>query len=391
MTLRTFLASLLLAASTFAHPGHEEVYAHAALPLERKSLDHCSAEFNNPEFIKRTVEIHGRELARLRRSLGLEVEQNLQKRELRPRDYISVSRIDHKSNKTVSKGMDLSTLFSDSGACMLMPAVDQGPLYVKGEEIRKDITGGEKGIPLTLAIQVVDYRTCQTVPNAYVDIWSSNSTGIYVGVQGYPGMGDPNDASILQGTTLRGVQPTDSHGVASFDSLFPGHYEGRATHIHAIVYLGATKQPNNTITGGRAAHIGQLYFDQSLITAANQVAPYSTNRMRVTQNTADFLFMQGANGDDPIVRYALVGNRLEDGLFAWIRFGINQQANKPVNPAAFWTDKGGVMNPSGPVAQLPGGGGGGGGFGGWPGFGGGRKRAVAAVAEEVVASEQDAE
>lgn len=45
-------------------------------------------------------------------------------------------------------------------------------------------------------------------------------------------MGDPNDASILKGTTLRGVQPTDDHGVASFDSLFPGHYQGRATHIH---------------------------------------------------------------------------------------------------------------------------------------------------------------
>lgn len=45
-----------------------------------------------------------------------------------PRDYESVTRIDHKSNKTVTKGMDLSTLFSDAGACMLMPAVDQGPL-----------------------------------------------------------------------------------------------------------------------------------------------------------------------------------------------------------------------------------------------------------------------
>ena len=47
---------------------------------------------------------------------------------------------------------------------------------VKGEEIRKDITNGEKGIKMTLAIQVVDYKTCQVVPNAYVDIWSSNST-----------------------------------------------------------------------------------------------------------------------------------------------------------------------------------------------------------------------
>lgn len=45
-------------------------------------------------------------------------------------------------------------------------------------------------------------------------------------------MGNPNDASILKGTTLRGVQPTDEAGVASFDSLMPGNYEGRATHIH---------------------------------------------------------------------------------------------------------------------------------------------------------------
>ena len=47
---------------------------------------------------------------------------------------------------------------------------------VRGEEVRKDITEGLPGIKMTLAIQVVDYKTCQVVPNAYVDIWSSNST-----------------------------------------------------------------------------------------------------------------------------------------------------------------------------------------------------------------------
>ncbi|KAK3296683.1 Intradiol ring-cleavage dioxygenase [Chaetomium fimeti] len=387
MTLKTFLASLLLAAPALAHPGHhEKVYAHSALPLERKSLAHCSAQFNEPEFVKRTVQIHGQELARLKRSLGLDTKRSKHS----PRDYEEVNRIDHKSNKTVSEGMDLSTLFSDAGACMLMPAVDQGPLYVKGEEVRKDITNGEKGIPLTLAIQVVDYKTCETVPEAHVDIWSSNSTGIYVGVQGYPGMGDPNDASILQGTTLRGVQPTDEHGIASFDSLFPGHYDGRATHIHAIVYLGATAQPNNTITGGRAAHVGQIYFDQGLITVAEQQTPYNSNTMRITPNVNDFLFRQGANGDDPIVRYALVGDDISQGLFAWIRFGIDQNADKPVNPAAFWTEKGGVMNPTGPISQLPPGGFPG---GGWPGFPGGRKKraARAAAAAAAARAEQDAE
>jgi hypothetical protein len=77
MAIKNLLASLLLAAPVaLAHPGHhEKVYAHSALPLERKSLAHCSAEFSKPEFIKRTVEIHGEELARLKRSLGLEVEE----------------------------------------------------------------------------------------------------------------------------------------------------------------------------------------------------------------------------------------------------------------------------------------------------------------------------
>ncbi|TLD19610.1 hypothetical protein PspLS_09620 [Pyricularia sp. CBS 133598] len=328
------------------HPVDEPEYQHHARPLIERSLDHCAGHFAEPEFMKRTIDRHSDEYDRLRRALGVEPEGSPH---ISKRDYISVSRIDHKSNKPVSKGMDLSSLFTDYGACMLMPAVDQGPLYVKGEEVRKDITNGEKGIPMTLAIQVVDYQTCKVLPDAYVDIWSSNATGMYVGVQGYPGMGDPNDASILKGTTLR-----------------------------AIVYLGATKLQNNTLSGGRAAHVGQLYFDQSLVTASSQAAPYNTNRMATTLNIRDFLFMQGANGDDPIVRYALVGNKLEDGLFAWIRFGVRANANLPVNPAAFWTANGGVMNPTGPISRL-----GGGGFG-WPGG----KNKARAVAEAVADREE---
>lgn len=49
-------------------------------------------------------------------------------------------------------------------------------LDVLGEEVRKDITNGETGIPMTLAIQTVDVATCEPVTDAYVDIWSSNAT-----------------------------------------------------------------------------------------------------------------------------------------------------------------------------------------------------------------------
>lgn len=115
-----------------------------------------------------------------------------------------------------------------------------------------------------------------------------------------------------------------------------------------------------------------------LLTNIDKIDPYTKNTMVMMQNTADFLFQMGANGDDPIARYAFVDNKIENGMFAWIRFGINQAANKNVNPAAFMTPNGGVMNPTGPISQLTGGGGGFGGFGGGGGFGrGGRKQRAA--------------
>lgn len=107
--------------------------------------------------------------------------------------------------------------------------------------------------------------------------------------------------------------------------------------------------------------------------------PYSSNTMKIQVNTGDFLFQQGANGDDPIARYALVGDSFANGMFAWIRFGINTAASKNVNPAAFWTADGGVMNPTGPISQITGGGA----FGGFGGFGGfGRKKREAQKAAE---------
>lgn len=72
MGLKSSLAALMLAVPLgLAHPGHEKVYQH---PLEVRTLDHCKRDFAKPEFVKRTVEIHGSELSRLRRSLGIEKE-----------------------------------------------------------------------------------------------------------------------------------------------------------------------------------------------------------------------------------------------------------------------------------------------------------------------------
>ena len=90
---------------------------------------------------------------------------------------------------------------------------------------------------ITLDIQIVDINTCEPIPDVAVDFWSCNSTGVYGGVLDYPGNGDPDDLSLVDVTTLRGVQFTNEAGVATFDTLIPGHYAGRTNHMHGKLSL----------------------------------------------------------------------------------------------------------------------------------------------------------
>ena len=60
------------------------------------------------------------------------------------------------------------------------------------------------------------------------------------------GNGNANDTDNLSNTFLRGLQQTDVNGVAQFETIFPGHYTGRTTHIHMVAHLNATLLSNNT-------------------------------------------------------------------------------------------------------------------------------------------------
>ncbi len=39
---------------------------------------------------------------------------------------------------------------------------------------------------------------------------------------------------------MRGMQITDSEGVAIIDTIFPGWYRGRTIHFHVKVHIGGT-------------------------------------------------------------------------------------------------------------------------------------------------------
>ena len=149
-------------------------------------------------------------------------------------------------------------------------------------------------------------------------------------------------------TYLRGIQQTDRDGVATFESIFPGHYDGRATHTHLLTHLNATLLPNKTILAdtGSVAHIGQLFWNEVLRSAVEDTYPYNTNTQAITTNAEDmWSILQADSSYDPFPEYIYLGEGLDDGLFAWIQIGINATAdytdNSYYNIAAFHGADGG--------------------------------------------------
>lgn len=199
---------------------------------------------------------------------------------------------------------------------------------------------------MILDTQVIDMATCEPVSNAMVEIWHCNSTGVYSGiVASSNGLGTSDPANINT-TFLRGLQPTDDLGVAQFTTLFPGHYTSRANHIHVLAHFNGTMYENGTYGGGYVSHVGQIFFDQDLISLVEVVAPYSTNAQELTSNADDGVLEDEGATSDPFVEYSLLGSSVEEGIFGWIAFGIDLDSEQTISPAASLYEGGGVENES---------------------------------------------
>lgn len=180
------------------------------------------------------------------------------------------------------------------------------------------------------------------------DLWNCNSTGVYSGLVA-DGNGNSADLTNYNSTYLRGIQKADESGVVTFETLFPGHYDGRTTHHHMIAHLNATVLANNTLTGGTVAHVGQLFWDQDIITAVEATAPYNTNNITLTTNEDDRVFGIESvdDGQDPVFEYVYLGDDLSDGLFGWITVAVNTSASyDPAYSFAYYAS-GGVAEEGG--------------------------------------------
>jgi protocatechuate 3,4-dioxygenase beta subunit len=160
---------------------------------------------------------------------------------------------------------------SGTGTCTLYPQQTEGPYYLDLDLLRSDIAEGRPGTPLGLDIQVLSANGCAPLKDVAVDIWHCDAAGIY---SGYPGqLGGLNTAGQ---NFLRGTQITDEDGRVHFDTIYPGWYPGRTTHIHFKVHRSSTSEATS-----------QMYFPEELTAAIYQTPPYSARGQKDTSNARD--------------------------------------------------------------------------------------------------------
>jgi protocatechuate 3,4-dioxygenase beta subunit len=200
--------------------------------------------------------------------------------------------------------------------CVLTPEQEEGPFYIGLAQVRRDIVEGRPGVPLVLALTVVDSDSCQPIRDAAVDIWHCDALGVYSG-------------ELTEGSEgeayLRGIQLTDASGLAEFATVYPGQYPGRTTHIHLKVHLGG-RQSAGAYSGGHVSHTGQLFTSDRHDAEVFALAPYNGNTTEITPRDADVIY-RDQGGSSSVLALARAGESLaRDGLKARATLGVDRSA-----------------------------------------------------------------
>jgi protocatechuate 3,4-dioxygenase beta subunit len=187
--------------------------------------------------------------------------------------------------------------------CLLLPEMTEGPYYLDLDLVRSDLTEDRVGAPLALTIVVADSNSCSPIQDAAVDLWHCDAEGIYSGfIAASTGQGSGTDDTVF----LRGTQITDASGAATFQTLYPGWYQGRTVHMHMKGHVG-----------GNQIHTTQLFFDDAFtdqVYAANE--PYASRNDRDMLNSEDGIYSGG--GDATTLNVTESG----DGYAAALTVGV---------------------------------------------------------------------
>lgn len=226
-------------------------------------------------------------------------------------------------------------------ACVAQTELTEGPYYVdenlRRSDIRTDTDTGnqQEGTKLDLSFNVFNLAndSCSPLDDALVDVWHANADGVYSDVES-------------QGTSgkdfLRGIQETDDSGEASFTTIYPGWYTGRAVHIHFKI-----RSPNSA--SDAYEFTSQLFFDEDLTDQVFSTEPYSDRDERDTRNSGDNIFSQG-NANQLLLDLT----ETDDGYAGTLNVAFNIDGEDADEDSAQGAGgMGGGMNGSAPNGSAP--------------------------------------
>jgi protocatechuate 3,4-dioxygenase beta subunit len=181
-------------------------------------------------------------------------------------------------------------------ACAVTPSETVGPYPSLTDLFRSDIREDRPGTPLTLTITVVNTNNnCSPVAGANVEIWQCDAAGNY---SEYGNQGSR--------TYLRGIQTTNAQGQVTFTTVYPGWYQGRATHIHVEV-----------VRNGVSSKVTQIAFPEATNAAVYGTGVYAPRGQNPTSNTRDMIFADSLNAE-----LAAVSGDPATGLAATFQVGF---------------------------------------------------------------------
>ena len=164
------------------------------------------------------------------------------------------------------------------------------------------------GVPLTVNLTVLDASAgYAALEGVAVYAWHADAQGRYSMYS--QGVEDEN--------YLRGVQPTDGAGTATFTTVFPGCYDGRWPHIHFEVYRSTAQATSD----GQIVRTSQIALPEAACAAVyadTATYPSSAANLGRTSLTRDMVF-----GDDGgIHQLATVTGDAGSGYVANLTIGV---------------------------------------------------------------------
>jgi protocatechuate 3,4-dioxygenase beta subunit len=169
-------------------------------------------------------------------------------------------------------------------------------------------SGTASGVPLKVIVRLVNVNgACADLSGYAIYLWHCDAQGRY----------SIYNSAIASENHLRGVQPTDSSGQASFQTIYPGCYSGRMPHMHFEVYRSTT----TATSFSNKLKTSQLAFPNDIsasVYSGNSLYSASVSNFASISFATDNVFSDGTTTEMTTV----TGNAT-DGYTATITVGVS--------------------------------------------------------------------